>query len=213
MADVRKRDVVMPAPEKGNIPERFPQPQHVARDRLALPLGDDPVLDANRLPEPWLGVARAITRGPDARRARAQESVHDNAVRDAQPRLFGETGARPHAHAKHDEVGGERATILEFDALRPDGARTRGQMESHSVRLVQLLNETAQVLAENALERQAVTAHDVHFETSRSQRGGGFKPDEARAHDDSAPCPAGCGNDSARIGQRAQCEYLRLIRA
>src|SRR4030095_16384346 len=118
-------------PEERNVTERRTEPQHVARDRLALTLGDDPVFDANRLPETCLRVARTITRRPDARGARAKKLVDEDAARAAQPRLFRKSGARAHTHAQHDKVGSEHAAVLELDAVRPDGARACLKVKTH----------------------------------------------------------------------------------
>src|SRR5439155_21505648 len=47
--DVIDRHVVMLAPEERDGGVALATAEHVARDRLALPLGDDPVLDAQPL--------------------------------------------------------------------------------------------------------------------------------------------------------------------
>ena len=63
MADIVDRNVVVLAPEERNGVKFLAPPEHVERRGLSLALGDDPMLDANRLAAMRVGPARDVARG------------------------------------------------------------------------------------------------------------------------------------------------------
>src|SRR3954447_4118842 len=104
MADIVDRKVVMLAPEERDIDEAFAPPQDIARDGLALALGNDPVFDPERFPTVGIRPSRNIAGGIDSRRAGLQVCVYDHAAVDREAGLLGKLDARPHANADNYEV-------------------------------------------------------------------------------------------------------------
>src|SRR6266404_5769395 len=49
MSDVIEQQIVLLGPKERHRVEALPRPEHIAGSRLALPFGDNPVLDADRL--------------------------------------------------------------------------------------------------------------------------------------------------------------------
>ena len=49
MSDVIEQQIVLLGPKERHRIEALPRPEHIAGSRLALPFGDNPVLDADRL--------------------------------------------------------------------------------------------------------------------------------------------------------------------
>src|SRR5262245_9880789 len=66
VTDIIDRNVVVLAPEERYGVEALALPQHVARHGLALPLGDDPVLDPDVCTGPGIRAARDVTGGKNA---------------------------------------------------------------------------------------------------------------------------------------------------
>src|SRR5215208_240857 len=95
----------MAAPEEGHRVEALASPQDVARRGLPLPLGDDPVLDADALPAPRVGVPCDVACGEDPRCARLEVLVDEHATlyREAGP--GGQLVVRAHADARDDQIG------------------------------------------------------------------------------------------------------------
>src|SRR3981081_3977195 len=131
MTNVRQRDVVVLTPEERYVPEWRSEPHHVLRNRLTLTFCDDPVFNTNQGAKARFGIARQVTRSPDARSTCAQKAVDDHAVVDAKSGLLRELGARPHTHAEHDKVRGQRAAICQFNTLRANASRTCIEVKAH----------------------------------------------------------------------------------
>src|SRR4029079_19502458 len=72
VADVVERDVVVLAPEERDVPERSADARQRARQRLPLPLGQHPVLDARERSTARLRPARAVADRVDASGRRLQ---------------------------------------------------------------------------------------------------------------------------------------------
>src|SRR5687768_17041550 len=60
VANIVDRHVVMLAPKERHVGEFLPIAEHIARRRLSLPLGDDPMLDTDVVAAVWVGPARNI---------------------------------------------------------------------------------------------------------------------------------------------------------
>src|SRR6516225_5525186 len=82
MADVVDRDVVVLAPEERHRGIALAAAEQVARGRLALPLGDDPVLDAQPLAAVGVGPAGDVAGGENAGRAGVEVFIDDHAAID-----------------------------------------------------------------------------------------------------------------------------------
>src|SRR5262249_51247002 len=78
--DIVDGDVVMLAPEERHRVEPLAAAEHVARGHLALPFGDDPMLDANPIAAVRVRPSRDVAGGEDAGRARFEVLVHRDAA-------------------------------------------------------------------------------------------------------------------------------------
>ena len=105
MADIGQAEVVLLGPEERHHVEWLAPPQHVARRDLPLALGDDPVLDADRLAAEPVRPARDVARCVDAGDARRQVPVDADATVDGEARLLRERDRRPNADADDDQIG------------------------------------------------------------------------------------------------------------
>src|SRR6185295_19334488 len=92
----------------GHGVETLAAAQDVARRRLALALGDDPVLDADALAAVRIGPARDVAGGVEAGRAGLEVFVDREALVGGEAGRLGQRQRRAHADADDDEVGGER---------------------------------------------------------------------------------------------------------
>src|SRR3954447_19381127 len=84
MADVPNRHVVVLAPEERDGRERLASAQHVSRGRLPLTFGDDPVLDPDVLPGPWIRPTCDIAGGEDAGLTRLEKLIDQDPAVDLQ---------------------------------------------------------------------------------------------------------------------------------
>src|SRR3569833_4441217 len=94
MADIVDRYVVVLAPEERHGAEGRALAEHVERRGLALPFGDDPVLDADALAGIGVRPARDVAGGIDVGRAGHEALVHADAFVDREARLLGKSEAR-----------------------------------------------------------------------------------------------------------------------
>ena len=171
------------------------------------------MLDANALAGVRIGPARDVAGGVDARRARLEQFVHDDAAIHRQARLLGELEPRPDADADDDEIGREPRAVVEHDRVALDALRFAAEMEHDALLLVQRSNERAEVVAEHALERKLLRRDDVDVDLARAQRRRDLEADEARADHDGALCRLRRGDDRAAVGERAQVVHVRQIGA
>ena len=102
----------MLAPEEGHGVEGLALAQHVARRGLALALGHDPVLDADRLAAVRIGPARDVAGGEDAGRAGLEILVDHDAAVDREPGRLGQLDRAAARRRPHHQIGLERAAAL-----------------------------------------------------------------------------------------------------
>src|SRR5271169_294512 len=105
VTDIGKLQIVLLGPEERHCVEPFARADHVAGGGLTLPLGDDPVLDADPLAGQPVGPPGDVAGGPDAGNARLEIRVDCDAAVDRYPGLLGEYRLRPHPDPDDDEVG------------------------------------------------------------------------------------------------------------
>jgi hypothetical protein len=103
MAHVVDGDVVL-TPEERNIGEGRALTDDGARDRLVLPLGNHPVLDAHEAATAWVWPARGVADGKDPLACCLEVRVYDDALLDPQSCLLGEARRRSHADARDDQI-------------------------------------------------------------------------------------------------------------
>src|SRR5580700_433403 len=103
--DIVELQIVLLGPEERHRVEALARPEHVSGSRLALPFGDDPVLDAEHLASEPVGPPGDIAGGPDPGDARLEIRVNGDAAVNSNPGPFGERGLRPHPDPDDDEVG------------------------------------------------------------------------------------------------------------
>ena len=121
VAHVVDGHVVVRAPEEGHeVAPHLGAEDAPGRD-LAHALGDDPVLDADRLAAPRVGPARHVADRPDARRARDELLVDDDPAVGLEPGLLRERHVGTHPGADDDEV---RAAAARRSRGRPRPARS-----------------------------------------------------------------------------------------
>ena len=146
--------------------------------------GHDPMLDPDILFRLRIGPARDVAGGKDAGRAGFEIRIDGDATIDRQSRLFGQSEARPHADADHDQIGLQRAAALQRGALALDRGDGVAEMEDHAVLLMQRAHEVAHLRAEDTLHRPLLGRHDMNLDVAGAQRRRGLQPDEARADHD-----------------------------
>src|SRR6516162_6924398 len=186
MSDVVDGHVVVLAPEERNLGKSLSLAEDVARCRLTLPLGHDPMLDPQILAGMRIGPARNVAGGKDSRRTGFKVFVHRDAAIDLETGALGQLDARPHPNADDDEVGRQRRAAFELDVLAIDRRRRLLEMEDDAVLLVNRAYEIAKFAPEHAFQRPALWRHDMNLVLARPQRGGNLKPDEACAEHDRA---------------------------
>src|SRR5262249_11428814 len=85
VADIVDRDVVVLPPEERYGLETLATAEDIASGRLPLPLGDDPMLDANVVAGVRIGPSRDIAGGEDPGSARLEVLVDGDAVIQREP--------------------------------------------------------------------------------------------------------------------------------
>src|SRR5215471_4004434 len=95
MADVVDRDIIVLAPEERDRGIALAAAEQVARGRLALPLGDDPVLDAQPLATVGIGPAGNVAGRVNAGNAGFEVFIDHHAAIDSQAGVVREINARP----------------------------------------------------------------------------------------------------------------------
>src|SRR5262249_5253327 len=164
VADVVDRDVIMLAPEEWHVGKG----RAVARDRagagLALPLGDDPMLDPDEAATARVRPSRGIADRIDARGRRLEMSIDDDTVVNPESGLFGERNRRSHADARDDEVGGDPCAVLENHCSRGNTARRLSEVEDDAVLFVDGADEITELRAQHTLERAPLRGDDMHFD-------------------------------------------------
>src|SRR5262245_44615220 len=207
MADVVDRHVVVLAPEERNLGKSLPLAENVARCRLTLPLGHDPMLDPQILAGMGVGPARDVAGGKDSRHARFKVFIHRDAAIDLETGALSQLDSRPHPNADDDEVGRQCRAAFELDVSAIDRGCRLLEMEYDAVLLVNRAYEIAKFAPEHAFQRPALRCHDMNLDFARPQRGGNLEPDEARADHDRARwavfAPAMIARESA--SERSTC--------
>src|ERR1700726_3110737 len=124
---------LMLAPEEwdGGIP--FAAPEHVAGRGLALPLGDDPVFDAQGLAALGVRPAGNVAGGENARRAGFEVFIDDHTTIDRQAGLRGEMKSRPHADPDHNELGIKPRAVVEPDPTRVNRGERAAEMKHNAM--------------------------------------------------------------------------------
>ena len=88
--------------KNGTASNGFAAADHVACGGLALALGDDEMLDADRFAAVRIRPAGDVAGREHAWRARLEELVDEHSAVDGEPGLFGERGRRTDADADND---------------------------------------------------------------------------------------------------------------
>src|SRR5579885_2456527 len=94
-----------------------------------------------------------------------------------------------------------------------DGGGRGAEVEADAVILVNLLDEAAELAAQNARHRQRLGRDDMHLDVPRPQRRRDFEPYEARPDDDGTPRILRPPDDRLAVGERAQVADMREIGA
>src|SRR5215472_10538068 len=136
MPDVVDRHVVMLAPEERHVGKALPLAENVARCRLTLPLGHDPMLDPQILAGMGVGPARDVAGGKDSRHARFKVFIHRDAAIDLETGALSQLDSRPHPNADDDEVGRQCRAAFELDVSAIDRGCRLLEMEYDAVLLV-----------------------------------------------------------------------------
>src|SRR6202047_2678735 len=113
--DIEELQIVLLGPEERRRIETFVGAEHVAGSRLALPFGDDPGLDADRLASQPVGPPGDIAGGPDTGDTRLEMRVDVDTAVNSNPGFLGERGLWPHPDPDDDQVGIELFPVLQCD--------------------------------------------------------------------------------------------------
>src|SRR3954471_2831568 len=182
--------------------------EHRAGRRLGLVQRVGPVLH----PEPAAverveGVGHVADR-EDARLARLQALVDEDAVVHRKPRLHGELGARQHTEAGDDEVRLEPAAVGQSDTLDAAGALEAGDADPgeqlDAVLAVEVGVDLAELGAQHALERQGRLLDERDVDAALPGGGGDFGTDPAAADDHCRAAAPQAGGDGVRVREVAQ---------
>jgi hypothetical protein len=92
-------NIVVLTPEERNRIKGLVRPKHVPGRRLSLPLGHDPVLDADLPAGEWVWPTRDVACREDAGGAGFQVTIDDYATLLCEPGRFRELEPRPHPDA------------------------------------------------------------------------------------------------------------------
>src|SRR6266446_3464990 len=155
MPDIVDRHVVVLAPEERNLGKSLPLAENVARRRLTLPLGNDPMLDPQILAGMGIGPPRDVAGGKDSRHAGFKVFIHCDAAIDLETGALSQLDSRPHPNADDDEVGRQCRAAFELDVLAIDRRRRLLEMEYHAVLLVNRAYDIAKFAPQHAFQRPA----------------------------------------------------------
>ncbi len=172
--------------------------------------GVGPVLEPHELAvEHRVGPARHVAGGDDPRR-REQRLVADDPVVEREPGALQPLGHRHHAHADHDDVGVDRAAVVEPDAFDLAIALDRGHPDSQAqvdaVVAVQLAAHHAERLAQAAHERRGQRFEDRDVQAAAPARRRHLGADEAGTDHDDARVVVEPGAQVERVVDGAQHE-------
>ena len=214
MANIVDRHVVVLAPEERRLLVALARAKHVHRRNLALPLGDDPVLDAHSAPtRERVGEPGNVACGEDARSAGFQERVDHDAAVNAQARLLREVRSRTHTNAHHHEVRIEPRAIIQDDLPVLDGRRLSPEVEGDPVQLVFGPDEVPEFGTEHLFERSRVGRDDLDAQSALDQGSRDLKADEARPNHHRDLASLGMLDDRAAVVERPEREDMRLVGA
>src|SRR5690349_4404151 len=173
----------MRTPEKRDVVEPVTVTQHVARDNLALSLGDYPMLYTYTRVGIRIWPTRDIARGKNSPDARFEKLVDGDPVIEHQAGLLGELEVRTNADAGDDYVGVDTAPIVQLHTSVANRAHAVAEVERDALVFVNLLDQLAELLAEHSLEGERLGRDNVDFEPPRDQRSRDLESNEAGAND------------------------------
>jgi hypothetical protein len=124
---------------------------------------------------------RNVARREDARHARLEVLVHENAAFNPNPRPFRECDPGPYPDARYNEIRVDAAASSEEDVVSFDPRRRLSQMELDPMLLMKRLDEASEVRPEDLLHREGVGSDRVHLDIASPERGGYLQTDEAGA--------------------------------
>src|SRR5262249_22193973 len=156
MPDVVDRHVVMLAPEERNLGKALPLAENVARRRLTLPLGHDPMLDPQMLAAIGIGPPRDVTGGKDSWHTGFKVFIHHNAPIDRETGTLSQLDSRPHPNAGDDEIGRQCRAAFKPDVGGVDRACRLLEMEHDAVLLVDRAHKIAKFTPQHAFQRPAL---------------------------------------------------------
>src|SRR5207248_895153 len=117
MADIIDRHIILLAPEERHRGVTLAPAEHVSHRNLALPLSDNPVLDAQPLATVRVGPARDVSSGENPGCASFKVLVYQHTTICRQSGLLRELDPRSHPDPDHDKVGGDHSAVVEPDPL------------------------------------------------------------------------------------------------
>ena len=114
------------------------------RRGLALPFGNDPMLDSDRTAAVPIGPTGDVSDGIDSGDIRLQVFVDDNAVVDGDPGTRRKRHVRLHSNARDDEIGCETFAVRQNDRSLFDRRRRRSEMEDNAMLFVDGLDHVTE---------------------------------------------------------------------
>src|SRR6185437_5366290 len=201
MPHVVDRHVILLSPEERHAGKALMVPEHIAGDSLALALRDHPVLDAKPLAALGIGPAGDVPSRENARCARLQALIDQNAMVDREARPLGESQARTYTDPDEHEVGIDQSSIVELDLPGIYCTHCVAKMKHNAVRLVEGANEVSHRGPEDPLHGPSLRRHHVDLRLPLSQCRRRFEPNEACPDDHSTATRLGARDDRPAIGK------------
>ena len=159
----------------------------------------------------------AIADGEDARVARAQVPVHDDAVGDRQPRLGGKLDIGAHARGQQDEVGGNGPAVGQRHALGRGGpgdpGAQRGQPDIDPGLAVEIEKALRHGRRHGAGHQPVGGLDHRDLDAARGGDGRELEPDEAAADHRRAADALGHGAQPRGVGQAPQLVHAGQVEA
>ena len=168
MADMGQGQIVLPRPKERNRVEPFADAQDIAGRRLALPFGNNPMLDTYSLTGQRVGPAGDVAGGPDAGNTGFQITVDRDAVVDGDSGRFGENGQCPHPDADDDEIGVESLAAMKADTPCVVSRGGPTEMKLDAVLLMDPAYQLADLGPKYGFHRARLGGHDVDVESART---------------------------------------------
>ena len=154
-------------PEERHGVEPLARTEHVAGGGLTLPLGNDPMLDADRLAGQPVRPSRYVAGGPYTRNVCLEIRVDSDAAVTAMPEWSASAVSGRTPMPTTTESAASRSPLRKLTPLRSNEMGI--EVEGDAVLLVDLTHEVSDLLAEHGLHRESFGPDDMHLQPPFAQ--------------------------------------------